>query len=395
MSRSRLHRGQGHHGLHGRFHVPHADRPVLSSGGFKVTRPAFNCETLPFAVNLFHRPPMIRYAYCIAAVLFVALVGSKFDRQTGFTSLIRFGETWQNRRLHSLENLPIATVEKSSGYDGQFYAQIALDPLLRDTELNRAIDAPAYRARRILTPAVAAVLGAGNAWWTLQVYALLNVISWFALAWLLRTWIAGNDWTGFARWGACMFSLGVLDSVRQSLVDLPALLLLSLAIRASTRVQPSKSILWLAFGNLAKETTLIGTVALCIIGYSNGSRWRRTFLLSLIPALPLLAWWLYVDHRFSAIPSTEGLGNFTWPLLGLFVQVKSCLHELLLGNFDSRFSFGLLAVIGLTAQTSVLCVIEISTHLGGASVRLTRSCCHFSVFGCGLVIGRPVAHCFR
>lgn len=297
---------------------------------------------------------MIRYAYCIAAVLFVALVGSKFDRQTSFTSLIRFGETWQNRRLHSLENLPIATVEKSSGYDGQFYAQIALDPLLRDTELNRAIDAPAYRARRILTPAVAAVLGAGNAWWTLQVYALLNVISWFALAWLLRTWIAGNDWTGFARWGACMFSLGVLDSVRQSLVDLPALLLLSLAIRASTRVQPSKSILWLALGNLAKETTLIGTVALCIIGYSNGSRWRRTFLLSLIPALPLLAWWLYVDHRFSAIPSTEGLGNFTWPLLGLFVQVKSCLHELLLGNFDSRFSFGLLAVIGLTAQTSVL-----------------------------------------
>src|ERR1700712_446482 len=175
---------------------------------------------------------MIRCAYCLAVLAFIVLVGAKFDRQTGFTALIRFGETWENKRLSSLQGLPIATAAKSNGYDGQFYAQIALDPLLRNPELVRVIDAPAYRARRILTPAIAALAGGGNPWWTLQAFALLNVASWIALAWVLRTWITGNDWESFARWTGCMFGMGVLDSVRQSLVDLPALLLLALAIRS-------------------------------------------------------------------------------------------------------------------------------------------------------------------
>jgi hypothetical protein len=39
----------------------------------------------------------------------MAMVLAKFSPQTGFTSLIRFGETWQNRRHSALQNLPIAT----------------------------------------------------------------------------------------------------------------------------------------------------------------------------------------------------------------------------------------------------------------------------------------------
>ena len=69
--------------------------------------------------------------YWIAACLFGALVVTKFNTQTGFTSLIRFGETWETRRHILLQGVPVATVPHSNGYDGQFYAQIALDPLLR------------------------------------------------------------------------------------------------------------------------------------------------------------------------------------------------------------------------------------------------------------------------
>ena len=143
---------------------------------------------------------MIRYAYCLATLIFLTLVGAKFDARTGFTSLIRFGATWQPNRHSSLREVPIATAADSTGYDGQFYAQIALDPSLRDAELKRVIDAPAYRARRILTPAIATLLGGGNPAWILQAYALLNVACWIALAWLLRTWIGCNEWLGFARW---------------------------------------------------------------------------------------------------------------------------------------------------------------------------------------------------
>ena len=85
-------------------------------------------------------PRMSRPAFWISTVFFAALVLTKFNPASGFTSLIRFGEKWQDRRHSALQNLPIATVPESYGYDGQFYAQIALDPLLRSPELTQAVD---------------------------------------------------------------------------------------------------------------------------------------------------------------------------------------------------------------------------------------------------------------
>lgn len=296
----------------------------------------------------------IRYAYCLAVLVFMMLVGAKFDRETGFITLIRFGETWQDKRLKSLKKLPLAPTANSSGYDGQFYAQIAIDPLLRDPELAHVIDAPAYRARRILVPATAAMLGGGVPWWTLQAYALINVVCWLVLAWLLRKWIGDDDWIAFARWTGCLFSMGVLDSVRQSLVDLPALLLLSLAIHSYIRVSIPKSTLWLVLGNLAKETTLIGATALSAASIFSKQPKARILGSLVICALPLGLWWLYVNHRFSSNSDGEGLGNFTWPFLGLFAHAKLCLLQLAHGDFDSRYSFGLLATSGFFIQTFVL-----------------------------------------
>lgn len=290
----------------------------------------------------------------IAATLFAALVLAKFSPQTAFTSLIRFGETWQERRLDSLRQLPLATVPGSSGYDGQFYAQVALDPLLLDPTLPAALDAPSYRARRILVPAIAAIAGLGNAWWTLQAYALLNALCWFALGWLLYRQIDPDREHAFARWAGCMFSLGVLDSVRQSLVDLPALLMLVLATTAFTKAYSSRSALWLALANLAKETSLLGSFALLAGKPLHPLTWRHAAMALLSAALPLALWSVYVQQRFASAPGTDGLGNFTWPLLGLFAQVKNALREVSLGNLDSRYMFSLVGVAGLGTQAWVL-----------------------------------------
>lgn len=293
-------------------------------------------------------------AYWIASVLFAVLVLAKFSPQTGFTSLIRFGETWQERRHSVLQGLPVATVPDSSGYDGQFYAQIALDPLLRDSEIDRVIDAPAYRSRRILVPAIAAALGLGNPWWTLQFFALINVGCWFTLGWLLLRQIDPADRLSLARWTGCMFSLGVLESARQSLVDLPALLLLALAVSAHTHSRPTKSALWLALGNLAKETNLLGTLALHSDSSLRPFPWRRACLGLMVAILPLTLWSFYVQQRFAHTLNNAGFGNFSWPFLGLLVQAKSSLRELSLGNLDSRYSFSLIAMIGFLSQVWVL-----------------------------------------
>jgi len=292
--------------------------------------------------------------YWIASALFVALVLAKFSPQTGFTSLIRFGETWQDRRHSYLHDLPIATVPRSNGYDGQFYAQIALDPLLRDAELAQIIDAPAYRARRILTPATAAAIGFGDTWWTLQAYALINVFCWFVLGWLLLQHIGGAGWLAFARWAGCMFSLGVLDSVRQSLVDLPALLLLVLAVTAHANARASLSRLWLGLGSLAKETNLLGAFALVCDRSPGPFPWKRAVTALLAASLPLALWSVYVQQRLGDSPGGSGLGNFTWPLLGLLKQTQYSLREIFLGNLDSRHTFGLIGIFGLCTQFWVL-----------------------------------------
>jgi hypothetical protein len=297
---------------------------------------------------------MHRYAYLLACLLLVGLVAAKFNAASGFTSLIRFGETWENRRLDIAKALPIAVVPGSSGYDGQFYAELALDPLLRSPQLNQALDAPSYRARRILAPAVAAVLGLGNPWRTLQAYALLNGIAWFALAWILWKNTEALGWKGFARWVGCMFSLGVLDSVRQSLVDLPALLFLALAVDSSHRPTSARPTLWLALGALTKETSVLGALGIHCSPECLKIGWKRLLCSSAALLLPLLIWSVYVHQRFQGSQTTGGLGNFDWPLAGLFTQGTLALHEVMQGNWDGRYGFSLIAIVGLAVQAGVL-----------------------------------------
>jgi hypothetical protein len=293
-------------------------------------------------------------AYWIAACLFAALVAAKFSMPTGFSSLIRFGETWETRRHVLLQGVPVATVPHSNGYDGQFYAQIALDPLLRHRDTARVLDVPAYRARRILTPAIAAAAGLGNPWLTLQAYALLNVVCWFVLAWLLAKALPASEPTNFARWLGCMFGMGVLESVRQSLVDLPALLLLALAISSQVQSRTIGSTVWLALGNLAKESNLIGSVALCFGDSKRPFPLKRAIFSFGIAAIPLMMWSYYVSSRLPSPAESAGFGNFTWPVLGLGIHLKTCLTELAAGNWDGRFSMGLLGAVGFVTQVAIL-----------------------------------------
>ena len=52
-------------------------------------------------------------------------------------------------------------------------------------ELRPAVDNLAYRAQRILLPALAWLLAAGQPAWIVQVYAVLNLAGWLMLAALL------------------------------------------------------------------------------------------------------------------------------------------------------------------------------------------------------------------
>lgn len=290
---------------------------------------------------------MSRAAYWLAAALLAGLVAAKFDPGTGFTGLLRFGSAWSEARMPALKSV-VAAEEKGSGYDGQFYVQIALDPLLRQPDLKTALDAPAYRARRILLPAAVHVLALGHPPWIVQLFAVANLGAWIAVAIMLKRELGGESIEDFARWFACLFSLGALDSVRQSLVDLPAMALVLIAVRAARANRGKGVLVGTTLAALTKETSALSSLALAM----EPRRLGRNWLLFIASLLPLLAWVTYVSLRLS--PSGAGMGNFTWPLWGAATQAALSAREVAAGNLDSRHTFALLGIAGLLLQAIVI-----------------------------------------
>jgi hypothetical protein len=282
--------------------------------------------------------------------LFLVLVGLKFDPRFGFTELAGFGDTWEARRTSRLSQVPHHVKPRSNGYDGQFYAQIALDPALRDADLTTAIDAPAYRARRILLPATAHALGFGRPAAVLQVYCLLNVACWIALGFLLLHWIPMEGIRDFARWAACMFSMGVLDSVRLALTDMPALLLVLVSMLLLARAREVPAALAGVLAVLTKETSILG------LGHffaPSRLRDRAAFVRSLawvaVAAGAFVLWMTYVSTRFGEM-GLQADGNITFPFSEFMDAAFGAIAELSRARFDTRYAFRLAAMAGLTIQ---------------------------------------------
>ena len=86
------------------------------------------------------------------------------------------------------------------------------------------MDLAPFRARRILFSWTAYALGLGRPAWILEAYALQNVVAWLMLALLLTRWLPpAAPVAALALWIACLFSHGLLWSVRFALLDGPSL----------------------------------------------------------------------------------------------------------------------------------------------------------------------------
>lgn len=274
----------------------------------------------------------------------LALVASRWEPQNGFTSLLRFGDDYAARRLPAVATLPLASVP-GHGYDGQFYAQLAVSPDIRQAEIQSALDAPVYRAQRILLPLLAHL--ALKPWWILQTFALLNVVAWLLFA---RFWWAEVHELAPQRapllWLAGVLSLGALDSVRLALVDLPAALFILLAVRSARYSTGGRTAGFLALAGLTRETALLAGPAV-----DHPQFWRRWLLRGLC-VLPAVAWFVWLRCQLLQNGDAGFTGNFAWPGCALAEHLVRCGWELAHGNFDSRFLFGLIGAAGLTYQTT-------------------------------------------
>ena len=289
--------------------------------------------------------------YLVIPAMFVWAVSQFYAPGVGFTRLIEFGAKFVEFEHPRLRAVPHA-LAPDAGYDGQFHAQLALDPLLRSEEIRTSVDAPGYRGRRILFSWVAYVLGAGRPTIVLQAYALLNVASWFVLAWLLLRWLPPGRPRAAAAWVGCLLGEGMMVSVRKSLLDGPSMVLLTLAIIATESGRRGVAAGVIGAAALGRDTNLLGAV---VLPRRTGAP-QRIASLALQVALvlvPLAVWVAYLSSLGLA-PVEPGHANFGLPLTAYVGKWATTLGELRTENWLLPARTSLLSLVALTTQAVVL-----------------------------------------
>jgi hypothetical protein len=254
---------------------------------------------------------------CLIPASFVA---SQYSREHGLTKLLEVGPVFLPRALPQFQALNPATTHRL-GYDGQFYVQVAMDPLLRNPRLGHALDVPEYRSRRILMPALAWLLGAGQPGAIVTAYILLHIASWYVLLWLLVHFERPEtiqDWLCIA---VIVLTTGALASLQRSLSDLPAAALL---VGAAVLAGRSRTLL-LALAVLTRETCAICAWA-PVVDLRKGPHrfWRGAAHICAI-ILPFLVWAIYARSRFQK--HFYGEDNFAWPFEGwIYGPILALVH---------------------------------------------------------------------
>lgn len=295
---------------------------------------------------------------CVLAVLFLVSIRKYYHPGTGFTALIGF-PAGHEYEVPALRRVPHYDYTGAGVYDGQFYAQCALDPLMRDPATDRAMDLAPFRARRILFSWTAYLAGAGRPAWILEAYALQNVVCWLLLALVLARWMRPATPRGLAGWAACLFSHGLLWSVRFSLLDGPSLLLTALAIRSSENGHAWASAVVVGINGLGRETNLLGALA-------QPLRRDRRAMLKLLAAvaivvLPLLVWedYLYSIYRSTIVAGADN--QATMPGVALVSVLASAWRHAALSRLLSPASFDL-CILGSLAVQAVFLAVYLRPH---------------------------------
>jgi hypothetical protein len=296
----------------------------------------------------------IRWAYVATVVVFLASLVQYYQRNTAFTTLISFGDQFEKMRLPAVADVPHFVHYQSPGYDGQFYAQMAVEPLLRDRRLERALDSPSYRARRILFSWTAYVLGFGRPAWILKAYALQNIVAWLLLAWVLLRWLPPAAPRNAAAWIGCLFGVGLISSVRFALTEGPGLLLIALAVIAVERGRPWLASAVMALVGLGRETNFIAGGLL--IDRVPGT-WRAATSLAMrgfLMVAPFAAWFLYVRSVYPPLAASDA-ANFAAPFSGYLSKWAFTVAQLeASGWWGSWARFNLAALASLTVQAAFL-----------------------------------------
>lgn len=200
------------------------------------------------------------------------------------------------------------------GYDGQFYATLATDPLMLEKETSRQLDSPRYRGLHLGLPLTAWVVTLGSAAGAIRIYQLLCWAAALLAVFLAADWLREH---GRSPWWALLLvpNAGLVTSVLRSTPDAAAMALVLLALLLHRRGRGALAIAAVTAAALTRETALLAGVALAYTEWSAG-RARKAVRLAAVPAAALVAVMLW---RLLALTRGPLLGDgygvpFAWVL---------------------------------------------------------------------------------
>ena len=289
----------------------------------------------------------------VLAILPVILLFNNYSHRNGFLDLPMFGDEFKASRLKEINDINPPTKERF-GYDGQFYAQMALDPLLIHDETIRALDNMIYRTRRVGLPFMAFLLGIGKPLWVLHIYTLLNFVFWIILLLIVYHYLGFRYSRDFLLAVSVLWSSGTLASLSRALTDLPAVTLSILAVFLIAKRNISASLL--SSAALCKETAALSFFLLAWPEKKSNLKPRQFFLSCLIMILPFSAWLLYVHLRIKD-GVIFGNNNFAPPFWGLISKITTENLQLFKEFSFTRYNnvlYELICPLSLVAQSFYL-----------------------------------------
>ncbi len=296
---------------------------------------------------------LLRLAYGATVAFVLWMVLGHYVPGQGLTALLFIGDKPVAHAIAPLQEYRPYTYPDSSGYDGQYYAQLAMNPDLGDPDLRLAIDNLPFRARRMLISWTCWALAGGDPERALHLYCLANIVCWLALALLLLRWFPPDHWQNYLRWAGVMLAFGLIYSVRGSLLDGPSLLVIAAAVALKEREHSWWAAVALGAAGLIRESNIVAAVILLPLGCREWKVWRRALLQGLIVAAPILLWTAYLLVLFP--PAAQGGARaIDWPFVSFAHRWGTALAQSLATGREPYNDRNLLCLFALTLQAGIL-----------------------------------------
>jgi hypothetical protein len=198
------------------------------------------------------------------------------------------------------------------GYDGQFYYQIARDPL----HASQFLDHPAYRYQRIVYPLLVAILSVGQANLIPFILLLVNFLAIVCGTELIARMLAQQK---LSPWFSLAFGLyfGQATAFIFDTTEPFTYFLICLGLFLMMRKRPTTAALMMGLAVLSRETAILFPIGYLVV-YVYQKHWRDALRLTLLAIAPTIAWYLVIALLFRSTGVTTAPAFQLIPFKGLF-----------------------------------------------------------------------------